>query len=90
MAPGLDPSIDSAALIVGSDSQSFLVDINGNGTSDPGELTGAIAQLERLVVDGQDGYGRFGWYGDFSQANFDDSTLASINLRGLNNVVLGA
>jgi hypothetical protein len=90
LAPGLDPSVDAAALIVGSDAQTFLVDVNGNGTSDPGELTGAIGDLERLVVDGENGYGRFGWYGNFTGANFDDSSLASINIRGLNEVILGA
>lgn len=88
--PGLDPSIDSAALIVGSDSSSFLVDTNGNGQGDIGEVTGNISDLERLVVDGTAGYGSFGWYGDFRSANFEATPLASINIRGLDNVTLAA
>lgn len=90
MQPGLDPSVDTAVLLNGPDDQTFLVDLNGNGVQDGTEFTGQISELQRLVVDGENGYGNFAWYGDFRGASFQDTPLASINIRGLENVTIAA
>lgn len=88
--PGLDPSVDTAVLLTGTDDQTFLVDTNGNGQLDGGELSGQIAELRRVVVDGESGFGNFAWYGDFRAANFENTALASINIRGVEDVTIGA
>ncbi len=57
-----------AANLLDAGGGNFFVDFDNDLAFDPGETTGAIANLEQINVLGDTGVGAFFWSGDFSAA----------------------